>query len=1062
MTGPRPNTAVTISADRFDAVIFDMDGVITDTARVHTVAWTRLFDEYLATQTGGGVDTRPFTGDDYRRHLDGRARIDGVEAFLASRGIALPRGTSDDPPDAATSWGLANRKNRYFLEALEPEGPRPFASSVALARDLRAAGIRVGVVTASRNRAEVLAAAGVADLFAVHVDGRDAATLGLAGKPAPALFLEAARRLGVEPRRAVVVEDATAGVEAGRRGRFGLVVGVDRTNHADALMAAGADVVVSDLAEVDVAAPGAEGAHQGSEWSFGYTGFVPADEGRREALCALGNGVFATRGAAPESRADGVHYPGTYAAGIYNRLVSPGEGMGLEHESMVNLPNWLPLSFRPAGGDWLDLATMRVERYRQDLDLRRGMLIRCFEVTDAAGRETAVTERRLVHMGRPHLAALEWTLAPRNWSGRLEIRSGLDGTVENRNVAAERDLAGRHLVDVEVGEQGTETLWLTAQTVQSQRHVGQACRTRVEAGGRRDGQARRVLQEPGRIEHRIEFEVTAGEAVRVEKIAALHTSLDPAIADVRTAALTELGDVGTLNQLIEGHELVWGQLWRRARLELLSDDPEVARTLNLHAFHVLQTLSPHIAHRDVGVPARALHGEGYRGHVFWDEVFVAPYLNLRFPELTRGVLLYRYRRLPAARRMAVAMGRRGACYPWQSGSDGREETPTQFFNPRSGRWMPDNSRRQHHVSLAVAYELWQYYQVSGDLDFLVRYGAEMLTEIARFWVDLAELDPTTGRYSIRGVMGPDEFHDGYPDRPGRGIDDNAYTNTMVSWLLRRVLDAYQLLGNQADADAWERLGVTSDELVVWEEVGRRLRVPFHPNRILSQFAGYEDLAEFDWDHYRHRYGNIGRLDLILEAEGDSPNRYKLSKQADVLMLLYLFSAEELTDLLTHLDYSFDPATIPATVDYYTARMSHGSSLCRVAVAWVLARGDRARSWEIFRQTMLSDVADMQSGTTREGIHLGAMAGTIDLVQRCYTGLRVHDDTLWFDPRLPDQLPELRFPVRYRHHWIDVTITHHRIQLCARPGRDRSVRVGICGNLFELTPGQAIEAELTSR
>lgn len=185
-------------------------------------------------------------------------------------------------------------------------------------------------------------------------------------------------------------------------------------------------------------------------------------------------------------------------------------------------------------------------------------------------------------------------------------------------------------------------------------------------------------------------------------------------------------------------------------------------------------------------------------------------------------MLYRYRRLPAARRAAREMGRRGACYPWQSGSDGREETPAQFLNPRSGRWMPDSSARQHHVSLAIAYQLWQYYQVSGDLDFLARYGAEMLTEIARFWVDLADSDAGSARYSIRG-MGPDEFHDGSPDQAGVGVDDNAYTNIMVSWLLCRVLDAYGLLRDGRGADVRERLDVRADELISWDDISRRLR-----------------------------------------------------------------------------------------------------------------------------------------------------------------------------------------------------------------------------------------------
>jgi len=1064
MTRPVERRPVVIDPTRFDAAIFDMDGVVTDTAGTHAAAWTRLFDEYLATVASPGVDTGPFTDADYRAYVDGRARIDGVETFLASRHIALPRGTPQDPPGDASAWALANRKNRYFLDALDQMPPAAFASSVALLESLQAAGLAVAVVTASANRAEVLAAAGLTDRFAVHVDGHDAAALGLAGKPDPAPFLEAARRLGVDPHRAIVVEDATAGVEAGRRGGFGFVIGVDRTGNPGPLRTAGADDVVNDLDQVTVAEPPDQSvrAAGASEWNLGYVGYSPAEVGRREALLTLGNGVSATRGADPEAPAGPVHYAGTYAAGLYNRVRSGVEGRDVEHESMVNLPNWLPLSFRPEGGDWLDLDVMHVDDYREDLDLRHGILHRSFEVTDTGGRTTRLAERRLVHMAHPHLAALQWNVTPKNWSGRLELRSGIDGTVENRNVPDEAALTGRHLTQVVAGAHGTETQWLTARTTQSERRVAVACRTQADVDGR-PYPGWRVVQGGDRIEQCIGVDVTHGQTIRIVKIAALRTSLDRAIADVATAALSDLDDVASMDELAESHGLAWEHLWQRAHLELVSADPAVSRTLNLHTFHVVQTLSPHVVDRDAGMPARGLTGEGYRGHVFWDELFAFPYLNLRFPSSARALLLYRYRRLPAARRMAGAMGCRGARFPWQSGSDGREETPSEFLNPRSGRWIPDHSRRQHHVGLAVAYELWQFHQVSVDDDFLIDHGAEMLVEIARFWADLARPDPTTGRYSIRGVMGPDEFHDGYPDQPGTGIDDNAYTNVMVSWLLRRALDVHRLLGDSG-AELWERLGLEVSELDDWDQVSRRLHVPFHDDGMVSQFAGYEALAELDWDRYRGKYGNIGRLDLILEAEGDSTNRYKAAKQADVLMLLYLFSAEELTDLFGHLGYRFDPAVIPAMVDYYTARMTHGSTLCRVAMAWVLARTDRARSWGIFRDALASDVADIQGGTTREGIHLGAMAGTLDLVQRCYTGLEIRDGTVRFNPRLPDELTELRFEFRYRNQRVDVAITHDRLELQARPGTSTAapITVAVRDQVLELQPHERATVDLRAR
>jgi alpha,alpha-trehalase len=233
------------------AVIFDLDGVVTRTAGLHAQAWKLLFDEYLAARARRlGEAFRPFDPEsDYQGFVDGKPRYDGVASFLASRGIALPFGSPDDPDERETVCGLGNRKNRYFRTALAKTGGDPYPTTLELIAALRSRGVRTAVVSSSRNCGAVLDAAGIRELFDAKVDGVDAAELGLPGKPDPAVFLDAARRLGVAPARTAVVEDAIAGVEAGRRGGFGLVVGVDRAGQADALAAAGADVVVRDLAE---------------------------------------------------------------------------------------------------------------------------------------------------------------------------------------------------------------------------------------------------------------------------------------------------------------------------------------------------------------------------------------------------------------------------------------------------------------------------------------------------------------------------------------------------------------------------------------------------------------------------------------------------------------------------------------------------------------------------------------------------------------------------------------------------------------------------------------------
>ncbi|MGC1211043.1 MAG: glycosyl hydrolase family 65 protein [Micromonospora sp.] len=788
------------------------------------------------------------------------------------------------------------------------------------------------------------------------------------------------------------------------------------------------------------------------EWALTYQDGDPSTEGAREALLTLGNGYVATRGAAPEAPADEAHYPGTYAAGFYNRLVSMVDGRTREDESLVNLPNWLPLTFRPAGGVWL---TPKADSLHEHvaLDLRRGVLNRELVAVDQQGRRTRLRQRRLVSMATPHLVALETRIIPENWSGRLEIRSALDGRVTNANVAAFAGLADQHLIVTGTGSDRRETVWLAAETTWSKQRVAQAARTRVRQGGDDLRPDRRDIDEHGLIGQELGLDVVQGEEITVEKIVSIFTSRDRAIAEPLDAACRELRDGGRFDELLSAHAAAWEELWQRFHVGL-GDGEDVRLAVNTHVFHLLQTLSPHTADLDAGVPARGLHGEAYRGHVFWDDLFVFPFLNLRLPELTRALLQYRHRRLPQARRRAAAVGMEGARFPWQSGSDGREETPRESFNPRSGRWIPDHSGRQHHVNLAVAYNVWHYWETTADFGFLAAYGAELLIETARFAASLATYDAAHDRYDIHGVMGPDEFHDGYPDRPGQGIDNSAYVNIMTAWALARARDAHDVLGQEHGYELWPGLCLTDAELDRWDHIARRLRLSFLPNGVIEQFDGYADLAELDWDTYRARYGDLGQLGFILEAEDDTTNRYQISKQADVLMLLYLFTAEELTALIRHLGYDFDPATIPTTVDHYLARTAHGSSLSRVAHAWVLSRTNRRRSWHMLREALASDIADVHAGT-REGIHLGAMAGTLDILQRCYTGLDTRDGILWLNPLLPDELNSLDLDIRYRGQWIKLHINHTQISLQALPSTAPPTTVAVRSTFHKLAPGTTI-------
>jgi alpha,alpha-trehalase len=796
-----------------------------------------------------------------------------------------------------------------------------------------------------------------------------------------------------------------------------------------------------------------------SPWSLAYDGFDPARERLREALCALGNGRFASRGAAPEAVANDVHYPGTYAAGCYNRLASEVAGREVQDESIVNLPNWLPLTFRIDDGEWFDLTTVELIAYRQELDLRRAVLRREVRFRDVEGRETAITERRMVSMANAHLAALQTALLPVNWSGRVTFRSALDGRVVNRGVERYRGLADRHLVPLEARAIDSEALLLQVETSQSHIRIAEAARTRLVRDGETRKPTSRVIEEPAWIGLELEAEAAQGESITAEKVVALCTSRDPAISEPSIEACSEVARAPGFEEMLSQHVRRWDALWDLCSLEL--GGHELASSVwHLHMFHLLGNISGHTAELDAGVPARGLSGEAYRGHIFWDALFVYPVFNLRLPGLTRTLIRYRHRRLNQAQWAATAAGYEGAMFPWQSGSNGEELTPKVHFNPRSGRWIPDNSQLQRHINAAIAHDIWGYHQATNDVTFLAFYGAELFLAIARFWASIAVHDAARDRYVIRGVVGPDEYHDAYLGSERPGIDNNAYTNLMAAWVLWRARDVLDALPEQRRKELSSELRLEREELERWDEISRKLFVPFHANGIISQFEGYEDLEELDWEAYRERYGNIQRLDRILEAEGDSPNRYKASKQADVLMLFYLLSADELQELFGRLGYPFDDDMISRNVEYYLSRTSDGSTLSKVVHAWVLVRSDRQRSWELVSEALESDISDIQGGTTPEGVHLGAMAGTVDLLQRAYTGLDTREEVMWLDPSLPPEVSELRLNICYRRHWgLEIEITEARVKVSARPADVHPIRVGIKGEIVELGAGTSVERPL---
>src|SRR5512132_1068725 len=460
----------------FQGAIVDVDGVLVDSP--HELAWreslrTLMEGEWREVRDQTSWTPERFTSAVYQQLMAGKPRLAGARAALEYFGA---------PGVEALAERYAAAKQERIVKLIEEGRFMAFPDALRFILAVRHAGIRVAAASSSKNaklfleriRLDTFAAEQRLDydfigprmtleeLFDADISGRDFPR----GKPDPAVFLTAAQELGCHPADALVVEDAASGVRAAKAGGMA-ALGVARLGDRDLLLGAGADLVVPTLDDVSVPAldvgrlrerrAAAELRRRHTErppsvWTLVYDGFDPARQGLREALCAVGNGFFVTRGALPEATADGVHYPGTYIAGLYNRARTEIAGRTVENEELVNVPNWLPLGFRIAGGPWFEMASAEVLEHRLELDLRQGTLTRYLRWQDPDGRRTSVVQRRLVSLKDQHLAALETTFEAENWSGTVLVRSGLDGRVVNAGVKRYRGLNGQHLQVLAQGE----------------------------------------------------------------------------------------------------------------------------------------------------------------------------------------------------------------------------------------------------------------------------------------------------------------------------------------------------------------------------------------------------------------------------------------------------------------------------------------------------------------------------------------------------------------------------------------------------------------------------------
>ena len=816
------------------AVIFDLDGVITDTAEYHYRAWQRLADEE-------GV---PFSRAD-NEQLRGVSRRESLLLILRGR-----------PVREAELQAMMARKNRTYQALLQQITPRDLLPGVALLLDeLDAAGIPYAIASASRNAAAVVERLEIAGRLAALADGNSVRRQ----KPAPDLFRFAAARLGQPPDQCLVVEDAAAGIAAAlAAGMPALALGpVERFAELRVAPASFArrdslaDVTLADLEAMVAPDP---------LWVVTQGEFDPAGQHHMETVFTTGNGTFASRGSFVEG------YPGdsalTLAHGIF-------DDAPIVFTELVNLPGWLDVRLQ------VDGATFRLDRgkvlyFHRQLDLARAVVRRHVRWRAPGGATVDVTVERFISYTEKHVGALRLLVTAVDRPCAVALQAEIDGHVANGNL-----LHWEHLAQ---GEKDGRA-WLHSRTRATQIEVATA--TCVAVPGVNDVAVQQCPHYPGL---QLTRSLAPGETLQLDKVASYATSRDQveAAGDVVNRALAYL-EGHAYDALLVAHVGAWQHVWQDIDV-IIEGDAEAQLAVRFNLFQ-LQVAAPREDDR-VSIGAKTLSGLGYRGHVFWDmEIFILPFFTYTQPQIARNLLCYRYHTLSGARRKAKANGLKGAQYAWESALTGDEVTP---------RYVPDFSGTglvriwtgdiEIHISADIAYAIMQYWWVTGDDAFMRDHGAEMILDMARFWADRAELEVEDGarRYVYRDVIGPDEYHE--------HVDNNAFTNRMAQWHLETAQAVLFWLQRHYPEKAEElvrALELDAAELAHWQDVAANIFIPYdEASGLFTQFEGFFDLQPVDWPRFAARTAS---MQYLLGIEG--ANRSQVIKQADVVMLLCLLRGD---------------------------------------------------------------------------------------------------------------------------------------------------------------------------
>ncbi len=751
-------------------------------------------------------------------------------------------------------------------------------------------------------------------------------------------------------------------------------------------------------------------------WLIKQEGWVKSLQGIRESQMALGNGFLGSRAILEELPYD--TKPGTYLAGLY-------DDVGSQVAELVNLPN--PFNFKiTADGEKMGIVTTDVEKHKRSLNLRHGLLLRHSVFQDTRRRKYDYQSLRFVSMHDKNLGVMQIVFTPLDDRTTISVQTGIDTSVYNSGTVTEG--RKKHFRIKELGQFKNEGYLVLETFSKSDRII-------FRSGFYYETRGKKVVAKDNIFELKLRKKQTV-VFTKIFYIDRTHNQKDLEKVKRTSEKNFRKAFQARFSHLVNRHIRAWEDLWDVAEVSVWTA-PEIEKNFRFNIYHMLICRPQDNGLSSVG--AKALTGEGYRGHIFWDaEIFAFPFYLYTFPEAAKNMLLYRYRRLDAARAIAKAGGFKGAMFPWESaGLDGKDQTPDRAKDLDGEVIRIHTGEQEQHLTADVAYAFHQYYNATNDEKFLRDCGYEIFFETARFWASRVEYNKRKNKYEIKHVIGPDEFH---PD-----VNNNAFTNVMARWNLTIAYEMSYRAKKSAPLlyqKLAQKIGLSAKEPAAWKKIAARISIKVGKDKLIEQFDGFFKKRKVKISTWDENY-------IPIITQKLTPRDYaktQLIKQGDVVIFLYLLSG------------AFSAKAKKKNYEYYLERTLHKSSLSIATYAiMAIDAGDRNRAYRFFNAALHTDLSDLHANT-QEGIHIACIGGTWQILINGFAGVRIEKGVLSINPKLPGMWRKILFSLRWRERLLRLEVKNNEIKIrLASPEKKKGkLKIKAFGILHELSGGKTFD------